>query len=58
VDPRNWQDSYVSNLLIHDDVYRHVVGGLVGLHILLCALFVSRVSRRMLTLELFFMATA
>ena len=57
-----WEGDYVSDLLMTDGVYRHVVTNLVGLHLVLCALFVVRLNRDwgscILVMELTLMAAA
>jgi len=40
-----WEGDYVSDLLMTDGVYRHLVTSLVGIHLVLCALFVVRLNR-------------
>jgi len=40
-----WESDYVSDLLMTNDVYRHLVTNLFGLHLVVCALFVVRLNQ-------------
>ncbi len=45
VQPSAWENDYVSDLLVTDSVYRHLMTCLVGLQLIVCALFVWRINQ-------------
>lgn len=40
----DWDDGYVSDLLFKNLIYRHLVTSIVGIHLLICAIFVYRLN--------------